>query len=64
MDPRTSYHAWDLAAEAAGVVIGSFGYVAAGRKLLGFDRPPGPSRVASTRCESGKRNYCTCDTCF
>lgn len=56
--------AWDSAAEAHGVVIGSPGYVREGREVLGFDRPAGPSRLASTRCESGKRNYCTCDTCF
>jgi len=24
----------------------------------------GPSHDASPRCESGKRNHCTCDTCF
>lgn len=23
-----------------------------------------PSHNASPRCESGKRNHCTCDTCF
>lgn len=23
-----------------------------------------PSHDASPRCESGKRNHCTCDTCF
>lgn len=23
-----------------------------------------PSHFASDRCESGKRNHCTCDTCF
>lgn len=23
-----------------------------------------PSHTASDRCESGKRNHCTCDTCF
>lgn len=43
-----------------------------------YRRPPGecsccdqhrndkmmPSHTASDRCESGKRNHCTCDTCF
>ena len=24
----------------------------------------GPRHFASDRCESGKRNHCTCDTCF
>lgn len=23
-----------------------------------------PNHKASTRCESGGRNHCTCDTCF
>lgn len=23
-----------------------------------------PSHKASSRCESGKRSHCTCDTCF
>lgn len=23
-----------------------------------------PRHQASSRCESGKRNHCTCDTCF
>lgn len=23
-----------------------------------------PRHTASARCESGKRNHCTCDTCF
>lgn len=26
--------------------------------------PMMPSHSASERCESGKRNHCTCDTCF
>jgi hypothetical protein len=24
----------------------------------------GPPHKASVNCESGKRNHCTCDTCF
>lgn len=24
----------------------------------------GPRHEASTRCESGRRNHCSCDTCF
>lgn len=23
-----------------------------------------PNHFASSRCESGRRNHCTCDTCF
>ncbi len=23
-----------------------------------------PNHYASERCQSGKRNHCTCDTCF
>lgn len=23
-----------------------------------------PNHFASSRCQSGKRNHCTCDTCF
>jgi hypothetical protein len=26
--------------------------------------PFGPSHDASTRCQSGRRSHCTCDTCF
>jgi len=26
--------------------------------------PMSPPHDASTRCESGKRDHCTCDTCF
>jgi hypothetical protein len=63
-DIHTDYYAWDAAAEAAGVVIGAFGYVADGRKILSVDRPMGPSKVPSSRCESGKRAYCTCSACF
>lgn len=63
-NPRESYRAWDLAAEALGVAIGEWAYVAVGRQRLGFDRPPGPARVPSTRCASGMRPYCTCDLCF
>ena len=55
---------WDAAAEAAGIVVGAPGYVKDGREKLGEDRPFGPSRIPSPRCESGKRPYCTCDTCF
>ena len=27
-------------------------------------RPFGPMKRASDRCQSGRRDYCTCDTCF
>ena len=56
--------AWDKLAEAAGVEIGRPGYERVGARLLGFERPFGPRREPSERCESGKRPYCTCDTCF
>jgi hypothetical protein len=63
-DPRESPMVWDSLAESRGIVIGSPGYTRAGHEALGFPRPPGPSRIPSVRCESGKRPYCTCDTCF
>jgi hypothetical protein len=28
------------------------------------DDPMMPRHMASSRCESGKRPHCTCDTCF
>jgi hypothetical protein len=28
------------------------------------DDPRGPAHFASRRCESGRRNHCTCDTCY
>ena len=28
------------------------------------DDPMMPSHTPSSRCESGKRPHCTCDTCF
>jgi len=49
-NPRVSYIAWDNLADLGPVPT--------------FPRPTGPSRTPSTRCESGKRPYCTCDTCF
>lgn len=30
----------------------------------GKGRPMMPSHKASSGCESGSRNHCTCDTCF
>lgn len=27
-------------------------------------KPFGPNHKASERCRSGKRDHCTCDTCF
>jgi len=63
-DPRQSCVAWDTEAEKHHVVIGEPGYCVLGAVALGFGRPPGPSRIPSSRCASGKRPYCTCDTCF
>ena len=47
---RTSAFAWDRLTER-GV-------------KLDFPRPFGPSKKASPYCRSGRRDYCTCDTCF
>jgi hypothetical protein len=30
----------------------------------GASLPMGPRHTASKRCESGKREHCTCDACF
>lgn len=60
-DPQSDPRAWDDMAITLGVNPDN--YVAA-RERLGFPRPFGPSRKASPRCKSGKRDYCTCDTCF
>jgi len=32
--------------------------------LDGTWTPGGPDRLPKDTCESGKREYCTCDTCF
>lgn len=45
--------AWDLASDAFGEDLRDF-----------VSRPFGPNRKASDRCESGKRDYCSCDLCF
>lgn len=63
-NPQQDCKAWDDAAEAAGIQIGSFGWGSDGEERLGFPRPMGPNRIPSARCESGKRPYCTCDTCY
>lgn len=64
VEARTNCVMWDAIVEKLGIVVDARGYIADGRALLGFDRPAGPSRKASDGCESGKRDYCTCDTCF
>jgi len=48
------YMVWDQEAEAIGPDA---------VEVLG-PRPFGPSKVASRFCKSGRRPYCTCDTCF
>jgi len=63
-NPRTNPIAFDNAAEAAGITVGADGWLRDAEAMLGFMRPPGPNRKPSVRCESGKRPYCTCDTCF
>ncbi len=40
--------------------VGECAYCDAERNGSGFH----PSHDASDRCESGKHNHCTCDTCF
>lgn len=35
-----------------------------GHALDRNSRPFGPNRKASSRCQSGGHDYCTCDTCF
>ena len=68
--PQNDHVLFDSAAEALGITIGSFGWLADARAALGFDRPPGPSKLGSPRCRSGslasggQRPYCTCDTCW
>lgn len=55
---------WDAAAAAAGIAVEPGDRMA----LVAIDtlgpRPFGPYPVASERCESGRRPYCTCSTCF
>ncbi len=34
------------------------------KKGKNFSYIHAPSHKAKDRCESGKRNHCTCDTCF
>lgn len=55
---------WDEEAVAKGIVLGAPGWIKAGAEALGRPRPFGPSPIASSRCQSGRRPYCTCDTCF
>ena len=56
--------AYDTLAERLGIVVGSDGWAVAAKAAIGFSRPFGPCKHASPRCESGRRDYCTCDTCF
>lgn len=60
--PPADYAAWDEEAIRLGHWKNG-GPTPEARAVLG-PRPMGPSRKASSRCESGKRDYCTCDTCF
>lgn len=64
-DPKQSEAAWDKLADSLrpGWETEDGGHYAV-RQQIGFGRPFGPRRLASDRCQSGKRNYCTCDTCF
>jgi hypothetical protein len=56
--------AWDDAMLSLGLPMEGFGWMVRARERIGIPRPNGPSRKASDRCESGKLDYCTCDTCF
>ena len=59
-----SYSSYDKLAEAFGIIVDSPGWYTLAAVAIGNSRPAGPRRTASVRCESGKRPYCTCDTCF
>jgi len=59
-----SYVDWDTAVELAGLSLTEFGWMRLAREFGFPPRPPGPNKYASPRCESGRKNYCTCDTCF
>jgi hypothetical protein len=68
--PKDDPALYDTAAAEAGITIGTPGWQTQAEAILGFERPPGPSRNGSTRCQSGSlasgghRTYCTCDTCW
>jgi hypothetical protein len=59
---RTDSVSWDLLAESLYARRAGRGFN--GFWHIGFRRPFGPDKFASERCASGKRDYCTCDTCF
>lgn len=62
---RTSCFAWDKIADRMMSDWESvYGGMVKAEKLVGFARPFGPNRKAGSGCESGKRDYCTCDSCF
>lgn len=64
-DPRNDCAAYDtLAEETHRIVVDSPGWLPKAAAAIGYPRPCGPRRTPSPRCESGKRPYCTCDTCF
>ena len=55
---------YDELAEALGVHVDSKGWGERAFIAIGVRRPFGPNKQASKNCESGHRDYCTCDTCF
>lgn len=59
-----SIQAYDKLAESFGIVVDSPGWLSLAAVAIGYGRQPGPRRTPSVRCASGKRPYCTCDTCF
>lgn len=62
--PTMPSREFDAAAEAAGFDLRARGWLVDAQEHLKRTREPGPYKYASARCESGRRDYCTCDTCF
>lgn len=61
---RTNGQRWDEAAEALGFDLSTPSNARLAAHALGVDRPFWPYKHASVHCMSGKRDYCSCDTCF
>ena len=63
-DYETDPRKWDDEAERLGITLGSPGYMQIARMYGLPPRPMGPDKKASGNCQSGKRDYCSCDLCF
>lgn len=61
---ESGWRAWDKLAEHLGLDPENPEQRAEARYRLGIARPVGPRKTASVRCQSGRRDYCTCDTCW